>query len=41
MKSLFLMLVAAFGIAVGTAALTSPASAAVHLYPPTENNGRG
>lgn len=41
MKSLFLMLVATFGIAIGTAALSTPASAAVRLYPPTEDNGRG
>ncbi len=41
MKSFFLMLVAAFGIAAGTAAISSPAVAAVHLYPPTQDNGRG
>jgi hypothetical protein len=41
MKSLFLMLVAALGITAGAAALSTPAFADVHLYPPSQENGRG
>jgi hypothetical protein len=41
MKSFVLMLVAALGIAAGTAAMSSPANADVHLYPPSQNNGQG